>query len=72
MNKQGPIIWQKQMRQMGSISRLPSNMPPLEDELVQRPDSLWERVTKFLSGKQGQKKAGMRISQNGFREDERK
>ena len=26
----------KQMRQMGSVSRLPSNVPPLEDELVQR------------------------------------
>ena len=26
------------MRQMSSISRLPSDMPPLEDELVQRPD----------------------------------
>ena len=26
------------MRQMSSISRLPSNMPHLEDELVQRPD----------------------------------
>ena len=27
-----------QMRQMGSISRLPSDMPSLEDELVQRQD----------------------------------
>ena len=35
------------MRQMGSVSRLPSNMPPLEDELVQRPDSLQERVQNF-------------------------
>ena len=26
------------MRQMGSISRLPSDMPSLEDELVQRQD----------------------------------
>ena len=29
---------QKQMRQMGSISRLPSDMPSLEDEQVQRQD----------------------------------
>ena len=35
------------MRQMGSITRLPSDMPPLEDELVQRPDSVWERVQNF-------------------------
>ena len=27
---------EKKMRQMGSISRLPSDMPSLEDELVQR------------------------------------
>ena len=29
---------EKQMKQMGSISRLPSNMSLLEDELVQRQD----------------------------------
>ena len=29
---------EKQMRQMGSISKLPSNVPPLEDELDQRQD----------------------------------
>ena len=29
---------ERQMRQMGSISRLPSDMPSLEDELVQRQD----------------------------------
>ena len=35
---------ENQMRQMGSISRLPSGMPSLEDKLVQKPDSLQERV----------------------------
>ena len=29
---------ERQMRQIGSISRLPSDMPSLEDELVQRQD----------------------------------
>ena len=29
---------ERQMRQRGSISRLPSDMPSLEDELVQRQD----------------------------------
>ena len=38
---------EKQMRQMGSITKLPSNMPSLEDEIVQRPESLQERVQKF-------------------------
>ena len=42
---------EKQMRQMGSISRLPSNMLSLEDELVQRPDIFLQKSTKFLLGK---------------------
>ena len=38
---------EKQMRQMGSITKLPSNMPPLEDGIVQRPEILQERVQNF-------------------------
>ena len=38
---------EKQMRQMGSITKLPSDMPSLEDEIVQRPESLQERVQNF-------------------------
>ena len=30
---------ERQMRQMGSISRLPSDIPSLEDELAQRQDN---------------------------------
>ena len=32
----------RQMRQMGSITKLPSDMPSLEDGIVQRPESLQE------------------------------
>ena len=35
---------EKQMRQIGSITKLPSNLPSLEDEIVQRPEGLRERV----------------------------
>ena len=35
---------ERQMRQMGSIAKLPSDMPSLEDGIVQRPKSLQERV----------------------------
>ena len=38
---------ENQMRQMGSISRLPSNMPSLEDEVVQKLDTLQERVQNY-------------------------
>ena len=37
----------RQMRQMGSINRLPSDMPSLEDGIVQRPESLQERIQSF-------------------------
>ena len=35
------------MRQMGSINKLPSDMPSLEDGMVQRPESLQERMQSF-------------------------
>ena len=38
---------ERQMRLMGSIIRLPSDMPSLEDGMVQRPDSLQERIQSF-------------------------
>ena len=38
---------EKQMRQMGSITKLPSDMPSLEDGIVQRLESLQERVQNF-------------------------
>ena len=38
---------ERQMRQMGSINRLPSDMPSLEDGMVQRPESLQERIQSF-------------------------
>ena len=60
------------MRQMGSISRLSSSMPPLEDKLVQKPDSLWERVQGFCWENKVKKEAGMGISQNDFRKNERR
>ena len=50
---------ERQMIQMGSITKLPSGMPSLEDGMVQRPESLQERVQSFLLGKQSQKEAGM-------------
>ena len=37
----------RQMRQMGSINKLPSDMPSLEDGMVQRPESLQERIQSF-------------------------
>ena len=45
------------MREMGSGNRLPPNMPSLEDGLVQRPESLQERIQSFcqeneIKGKQ--------------------
>ena len=38
---------ERQMRQMGSINKLPSEMPSLEDGMVQRPESLQERIQSF-------------------------
>ena len=38
---------ERQMRWMGSIAKLPSDMPSLEDGMVQRPKSLQERVQNF-------------------------
>ena len=38
---------ERQMRQMGSINKLPSDMPSLEDGMVQRPESLQERIQSF-------------------------
>ena len=38
---------ERQMRQMGSITKLPSDMPSLEDGMVQRPESLQERIQNF-------------------------
>ena len=35
------------MRQMGIINKLPSDKPSLEDEMVQRPESLQERIQGF-------------------------
>ena len=38
---------ERQMRQMGSINRLPLDMPSLDDGIVQRPESLQERIQCF-------------------------
>ena len=38
---------ERQMRQMGSINKLPSDMPSLEDGMVQRPESRQERIQSF-------------------------
>ena len=38
---------ERQMRQMGSINKLPSDMPSLEDGMVQRPESLQEGLQSF-------------------------
>ena len=38
---------ERQMRWMGSIAKLPSDMPSLEDGMVQRPESIQERVQNF-------------------------
>ena len=38
---------EKQMRQMGSITKLPSDITSLEDGIVQRHESLQERVQNF-------------------------
>ena len=47
-NKQArPTYLERQMRQMGSIIKLPSNMPLLEDGMVQTPESLQERILSF-------------------------
>ena len=38
---------ERQMRQMGSITKLLSDMPSLEDGIIQRPESLQEQVQNF-------------------------
>ena len=38
---------ERKMRQMGSVNRLPPNMPSLEAGIVQRPESLQERIQSF-------------------------
>ena len=45
-----------QMRQMGSIAKLPSDMPSLEDGMVQRPESLQERAQNFCQGNKVKRK----------------
>ena len=52
---------ERQMRQMDSI-KLPSDMPSLKDGMVPKPESLQDRIQKFLSRKQSQKEAGVRIT----------
>ena len=47
---------ERQMRQMGSINRLPSDMPSLEDGIVQRPESLQERIQSFCLENEVKKK----------------
>ena len=47
-NKQARSTYlERQMRQMDSINKLPSDMPSLEDGMVQRPESLQERTQSF-------------------------
>ena len=47
-NKQARSTYlERQMRQMGSINKLPSDVPSLEDGIVQRPESLQERIQSF-------------------------
>ena len=38
---------ERQMRQMGSITKLPSDMSSLEDGMVQRPERLQGRIQSF-------------------------
>ena len=38
---------ERQMRQMGSVNRLPPDIPSLEDGIVQRPEGLQERIQSF-------------------------
>ena len=52
---------ERQMKQMGSI-RVPSDMPSLEDGIVQRPNESTRKDTKFLLRKHSQKEAGVGIT----------
>ena len=47
---------ERQIRQMGSINRLPSDMPSLDDGMVQRPESLEERIQSFCQENKGKRK----------------
>ena len=53
---------ERQMRQMGSINRLPSDMPSLEDGIVQRPESLQERIQSFCQENKVKKEARVGIT----------
>ena len=47
-NKQArPTYLERQMKQMSSIDKIPSDMPSLEDGMVQRPENLQERIQRF-------------------------
>ena len=41
------IYLERTMRQMGSINKLPSDIPSLEDGMIQRSESLQERIQSF-------------------------
>ena len=55
----GSTYLERQMRQMVSINKLPSDMPSLEDGMVQRPDSLQEKYKVFV------KKTKLKVSRSG-------
>ena len=47
---------ERQMRWMGSVNRLPPDMPSLEDGTVQRPESLQERIQSFCQENKAKRK----------------
>ena len=47
---------ERQMRQMGSVNRLPPDVPSLEDGIVQRPESLQERTQSFCQENKSKRK----------------
>ena len=62
---------ERQMTQMDNI-KLPSGMSSLEDGMVPRPESLQDGIQSFCQEKKSQKEAGVGITLNCFRENERK
>ena len=44
------------MREIGSINKLPSDMPSLEDGMFQRPESLQERIQSYYWGNKVKRK----------------
>ena len=50
------IYLERQMRQMGSVIRLPPDMPSLEDGIVQRLESLQERIQSFCQENKAKRK----------------